>query len=45
MNFMYWKLPRITNCMTLVGGFMHFEAVKREEKGQNFPFNVPPRWL
>jgi len=29
MNFMYWKLPRITNCTTLVGGFMHFEAGER----------------
>lgn len=28
MNFMYWKLPRITNCAALVGEFMHFEAGK-----------------
>lgn len=26
---MYWKLPRITNCTTLVGGFMHFEVGRR----------------
>lgn len=28
MNFMYWKLPRITNCATLVAGFMHCKTGK-----------------